>query len=669
MYSDMSMRTMACSSSNRKAASARVSSVLPTPVGPRNMNEPIGRLGSCKPARARRTAVDTARTASSWPTTRRRSASSMARSFSRSPCSIRSTGMPVQRDTTWATWFSVTASSTIGAAVCSCASTPAAGAPARHDPVGKFAGARQITAALRLLELGAGLVELFLDLLGLAQPVLLALPFLGQLGGGLLELGELALELLEALARGRIGLLLQGFALDLQLNDAPIELIELLGLGVDLHAQPRGRLVHQIDGLVGQKAVGDVAVRQGRGRNQGGIGDPHAMVHLVFFLEAAEDRDGVLHRRLGHEHRLEAAGEGGILLDVLAVFIERCGADAVQFAAGQGRLQEVGGIHGAFRLAGADKGVHLVDEQHDAAGRGLDLGQHRLQPLLELAAVLRPGDQRAHVERHQPLVAQAFGHVAVDDAQGQSFGDGRLADARLADQNRVVLGAPRQDLDAAADFLVATDDRVELALARRLGEVAGIAVEGIIALFGGRRVGGAALAQGSDRLLQGLRRHAGAFQRLLRLARLGGERLQQALGRHEGIAGLGCQLARGLEHARHLGRQVNLSGPGSFHLGMLAQRRLGLGKRHLGVAAGRTDETGRQTVGIVKQHLQEMLGGKPLMAFPQGDVLRRLHKAPRAFGIFFKVHRITPQPAVARSLAIERRRSWRRHRTAGRNDL
>ena len=60
MYSDMSMRTIALSSSNRKDASALVSSVLPTPVGPKNMNEPIGRFGSCRPARARRTAVETA---------------------------------------------------------------------------------------------------------------------------------------------------------------------------------------------------------------------------------------------------------------------------------------------------------------------------------------------------------------------------------------------------------------------------------------------------------------------------------------------------------------------------------------------------------------------------------------------------------------------------------
>src|SRR3569623_840186 len=52
MYSDMSMRTSAVSSSKRYSARAFVSSVLPTPVGPKNMNEPIGRCGSCRPARA-----------------------------------------------------------------------------------------------------------------------------------------------------------------------------------------------------------------------------------------------------------------------------------------------------------------------------------------------------------------------------------------------------------------------------------------------------------------------------------------------------------------------------------------------------------------------------------------------------------------------------------------
>ena len=70
MYSDMSMRIIARSSSKRNSARARASSVLPTPVGPRNRNDPIGRFGSDKPARLRRTALATAVTASCWPTTR-----------------------------------------------------------------------------------------------------------------------------------------------------------------------------------------------------------------------------------------------------------------------------------------------------------------------------------------------------------------------------------------------------------------------------------------------------------------------------------------------------------------------------------------------------------------------------------------------------------------------
>ena len=122
-------------------------------------------------------------------------------------------------------------------------------------------------------------------------------------------------------------------------------------------------------------------------------------MQLVFLLDAAQDRDRVLDRRLADEDRLEAPRQRRVLLDVLAVFVERGGADAVQLAARQRRLQHVGGVHRAFGLAGADQRVQLVDEEDDLArGRG-DLGQHGLQPLLELAAELGAGDQRAEVER------------------------------------------------------------------------------------------------------------------------------------------------------------------------------------------------------------------------------------------------------------------------------
>src|SRR2546427_3290641 len=69
MYSDMSTRMSEFASANRKRASPRASSVLPTPVGPEKMKDPIGRLGSLSPARLRRMAREITAIASSWPTT------------------------------------------------------------------------------------------------------------------------------------------------------------------------------------------------------------------------------------------------------------------------------------------------------------------------------------------------------------------------------------------------------------------------------------------------------------------------------------------------------------------------------------------------------------------------------------------------------------------------
>ena len=66
----------------------------------------------------------------------------------------------------------------------------------------------------------------------------------------------------------------------------------------------------------------------------------------------------------------------------------------------------------------------------------------------------------------------------------EALDDRGLADAGLADEHRVVLGAARQHLDDAADLLVAADDRIELALARQLGEVAAVALERLIGAFG-----------------------------------------------------------------------------------------------------------------------------------------------------------------------------------------
>ena len=128
-----------------------------------------------------------------------------------------------------------------------------------------------------------------------------------------------------------------------------------------------------------------------------------------------------------------------------------------------------------------------------------DLGQHRLQPLLELAAVLGAGQQRAHVQRPHAAVLQALGHVTRGDALGQALDDRGLADAGLADQHRVVLGAAGEHLDHPAHLLVAPDHRIELAALGQLGEVAAELLERRVVALGVGRGGALAAAHVGQR--------------------------------------------------------------------------------------------------------------------------------------------------------------------------
>src|SRR5439155_26214980 len=84
------------------------------------------------------------------------------------------------------------------------------------------------------------------------------------------------------------------------------------------------------------------------------------------------------------------------------------------------------------------------------------------------------------------------------DAAREPFHDRRLADAGVADQDRVVLRAARQHLHDAADLLVAPDDGVELAASRELGQVLRVALQRLVLLLG-RRIGD---ARGATDLLE-----------------------------------------------------------------------------------------------------------------------------------------------------------------------
>ena len=328
----------------------------------------------------------------------------------------------------------------------------------------------------------------------------------------------------------------------------PGRLVDLGGHRVNLHPQPTGRLVHQVDRLVGQKAVRDVAIREGRRGDQRIVGDPHPVVALVPFLQSAENRDGVFDGRLLHDHGLKAALQRGVFLDVLAVLVEGCGPHAVQFAPGQGRLEQVRGVDRPLGSPGPDDGVQFVDEQDDPSLGFAHFAEHRLEAVFKLTAVLGSRDQGPHVEGDHDLVLQILRDIAQHNPVGQAFDNRGFPHARLADEDRVVLPAAGKNLDDPADFGVATDDRVNLPQAGHLDQVAAVLQQGLVLLFG---VLVGHLLPPADRLKG--RQHVGLLDAvelenpLGRIGRLH-QGQQQVLGRDELILHRGGDRLGGVEH-------------------------------------------------------------------------------------------------------------------------
>jgi hypothetical protein len=137
--------------------------------------------------------------------------------------------------------------------------------------VADLRGALELALALRALQLRVELLAPLLELAHTRDRALLVLPARLHRVGLLAQLGDLALDGSEPrFARG-VGLLLERLALHFELDELACELIELLGHRVDLHAHAARGLVDEVDRLVGQETVGDVAVRERRGSDERGV--------------------------------------------------------------------------------------------------------------------------------------------------------------------------------------------------------------------------------------------------------------------------------------------------------------------------------------------------------------------------------------------------------------
>jgi len=177
----------------------------------------MGRRGSLMPARARTTASATARTASSCPTTPLCAALLEPEELLHLALHQLLTGMPVQRETTSAMSSSSTSS------LMSRRPPPAGLGFQRlqlalqlgEGAVLQLGRARQVARAHHLLDLDPRLLDALAELAWLLDGRLLGL-HCARSAAPSSQLGQLLLELLQAVARGRVRLLLQRLALDLR---------------------------------------------------------------------------------------------------------------------------------------------------------------------------------------------------------------------------------------------------------------------------------------------------------------------------------------------------------------------------------------------------------------------------------------------------------------------
>ncbi len=456
-------------------------------------------------------------------------------------------------------------------------------------------------------------------------------------------------EFLQPIARRLIGLALERLALDFQLHHAAIDLVDLDRHRFLLGAQLGRRLIDQVDRLVGQESIGDVTLREHRGRHQRGVLDSNSVMDLVAFLEPAQNRDGVLDARLLDHHGLEAALQRGVLLDIFAILVQRGRTDTVQLATRQHRLEQVRRIHRAFSRARADDGVQFVDKQNYLAGRFLHFLQDSLEPFLELAAKFGARNQRTHIERDQLAILEAVWHVALDDSPREAFDDRGLADARLADQHRVVLGAAREDLDHAPDFLVASYDRIDFAGRGELGQVASVFFQRLVGRFGIRRGHALVAADLLEHRHQLVVRQTSFAQDFRSGARFIEHRDQHVLDRNVLVLELARFLLCACEHAAEALCCVNLPAVGAASRHMRKFREFGaeLAAHRVAIDAGQLQDRRGQAFVVLEQRRQQMLDVNGLVMSVERGVLRAPERLLEFFRESVGVHMTVGSPAYS----------------------
>ncbi|GBE30319.1 hypothetical protein BMS3Bbin04_01351 [bacterium BMS3Bbin04] len=177
----------------------------------------------------------------------------------------------------------------------------------------------------------------------------------------------------------------------LQLFNLGFQLEDTFGHNQVLQSQTATGFIENVDGLVRQKAVRDVSVRQKYRLAQTLFIEQDAVVVFVIFLQSFQNLNGFIRARWINQQLLEATFEGAIFLNVLTIFVQRRRPDALQLTARQSWFEHIGSVQASRCRASPYDGVQLVNED-DHVWVFLDFGEDRFHSLLKLATIFGTSD-------------------------------------------------------------------------------------------------------------------------------------------------------------------------------------------------------------------------------------------------------------------------------------
>ena len=240
----------------------------------------------------------------------------------------------------------------------------------------EFGGTVQIVVALGFCDFAAHMLDFLAQFLNLADRILFVFPTRFHGVELLTHVSQFFLNDRQAFARKCVIFLFERGFFNLVLHDAAAHIIQFLWHGVHFRANGCTGFIDQVDGFIRQETIRNIAIGKGSGGNQGLIRDFNAMEYFVTFLQTTQNGNRIFNRRFRNQNRLETTFQGGIFFNVFAVFIQRRCANAMQFAAGKHRLEQVACVHAALGFARADNRVQLINKENNLSIAGFNIVQN-----------------------------------------------------------------------------------------------------------------------------------------------------------------------------------------------------------------------------------------------------------------------------------------------------